>query len=235
MRFILARQERVPLTETNKPKFFYGYVVVAVDVRGAGASYGMREGTFSEPEKDDLYDMTEWLAAQPWCDGNVGMYGGSYLGTAQYWAATTAPPHLKAIFPAVGPFEGYPQAYPGGVFNDKMLAMWQMGNIFLDVLMPAAPVDEDTDGSMLAEAIEEHMGNLDTHLYAKSLPYRDSQSTLPARPGPQSFLEHFLSEVRNSGIPMYHWAGWYDMFPRDQLLWFRNLDNPHLSTLTIIS
>jgi len=220
---VITKLDNYPYLETLVK---HGYVVAAVDMRGTGASYGTRQGPFTQPEIDDLYYMTEWFAAQPWCDGNIGMYGGSYVGTAQYWAATTAPPHLKAIFPEVGPFEGYAQAYPGGVFNDKMLWGWQMGNIFLDVLIPAAPVDEDTDGSMLAEAIEEHKGNLDVYLYAKSLPYRDSESTLPERPGAQTFLEDYLSEVRNSGIPMYHWGGWYDMFAREPLLWFRNVDNP---------
>lgn len=213
---VVTKLDKYPYLETLVR---HGYVVVAVDIRGSGASYGTRQGVFSQQEKDDLYDMTEWFAAQNWCDGNVGMYGGSYLGTGQYWAATIAPPHLKAIFPEVAPFEGYPQAYPGGVFNDKFLGTWQLGNQYLDVLIPAAPVDEDTDGSMLAEALEQHKGNLDVHAYTKSRPYRDDMDLTLS-------LEYYYSEVEDSGIPIYHWGGWYDLFAKSPPLWFHNVDNP---------
>ena len=91
----------------------HGYIVAAVDVRGSGASYGRYKGVYSEAETRDAYEMTEWFAAQPWCDGNVGMYGGSYLGMAQYMAASQAPPHLKAIFPSMAGFDLYSLFYTG--------------------------------------------------------------------------------------------------------------------------
>jgi len=197
----------------------YGYVVAAMDVRGAGASYGTREGAFTDSEKNDLYDMTEWCAAQPWCDGNVGMYGGSYMGIGQYWAATMAPPHLKAIFPAIAGFDGYAQTYPGGVLNDKFMSFWQIGNVYLDVLSPAPPVDEDTDGSMLAEAIEQHKGNLNVYELVKNTPYRDDGDQQGGN------IAYNVGKVKDSGIPIYSWAGWYDLFTLDQTLWYHNLDN----------
>ena len=51
----------------------YGYVLAIVDTRGKGASFGFRRGMQDSTEGRDAYDMTEWFAAQPWCDGNVGM------------------------------------------------------------------------------------------------------------------------------------------------------------------
>ena len=86
----------------GSPEFFAkrGYAVVIQDVRGRFAS----DGDFY-PFKDDGagvlrdgYDTVEWLAAQSWCDGNVGMIGGSYSGSTQYRAALSRPPHLKALF-----------------------------------------------------------------------------------------------------------------------------------------
>ena len=58
----------------------------------------------SKQEAEDGYDLVEWMAAQPWCDGNVGMVGVSYFGTIQLHVAAEQPPHLKAIMPwnAVG-------------------------------------------------------------------------------------------------------------------------------------
>jgi putative CocE/NonD family hydrolase len=62
-----------------------GYAVVAQDVRGRFAS----EGRFFPfvHERQDGYDTLEWLVAQPWCDGNVGMFSQSYVGLTQWQAA----------------------------------------------------------------------------------------------------------------------------------------------------
>ena len=95
----------------------HGYVVAAVDVRGSGASFGKFTGMFNLPETQDAYDITEWLASQPWSNGNVGMYGGSYLGITQYMAASQKPPHLKAIFPEVAVMDLYALLWHGGIFH----------------------------------------------------------------------------------------------------------------------
>ena len=96
----------------------HGYVYAAVGVRGSGASYGRYEGLFSPNETRDAYEIIDWLANQPWSDGNVGMYGGSYLGITQYMAASQQHPALKAIFPNVAVFDMYDLLYPGGVYRD---------------------------------------------------------------------------------------------------------------------
>lgn len=76
-----------------------GYAVVIQDCRGIGDSDGEYYPWRSDAA--DGYDTIEWIAAQPWCDGNVGMYGASNLGSTQWVAAALQPPHLKAISPAV--------------------------------------------------------------------------------------------------------------------------------------
>ena len=78
----------------------HGYVVAAVDTRGGGASFGTQQGFFGREEAGDAYEITEWLAAQPWSDGNIGMYGRSYLGITQYFAASEAPPLSAAAPPS---------------------------------------------------------------------------------------------------------------------------------------
>ena len=57
---------------------FAGYAVVIQDVRGRLASQG--DFVFFHNERDDGYDSVEWCAAQPWSNGRVGMFGGSYVG-----------------------------------------------------------------------------------------------------------------------------------------------------------
>ncbi|MFO0982715.1 MAG: CocE/NonD family hydrolase [Planctomycetota bacterium] len=78
-----------------------GYVVVAEDVRGCFASEG--EWFPIVHETEDGYDTLDWLVAQPWCDGNIGMIGGSYVGWVQWFAAKSGHPSLKAIIPQVSP------------------------------------------------------------------------------------------------------------------------------------
>jgi uncharacterized protein len=78
-----------------------GYAVAFQDCRGRFNS----DGEFFPymHEADDGYDTIEWLAAQPWCDGSVGMLGRSYAGQAQWLAASRSPAHLKAIVPYASP------------------------------------------------------------------------------------------------------------------------------------
>jgi putative CocE/NonD family hydrolase len=82
----------------------HGYVFVLVDVRGRGNS----EGEFDPfaQEAEDGHDVVEWLAAQPWCNGKVAMWGGSYAGYDQWATAKEFPPHLVTIVPAAAAFAG---------------------------------------------------------------------------------------------------------------------------------
>jgi uncharacterized protein len=89
-------------SDTYYPRARYfaqnGYVYALVDVRGRGNS----EGVFVpfENEGRDGHDVVEWLAAQPWCSGKVGMWGGSYAGYDQWATLQNFPPHLSTIVPA---------------------------------------------------------------------------------------------------------------------------------------
>ena len=100
-----------------------GYVYVAQDVRGRYDS----DGDFVpwDNETDDGYDTLEWIGQQPWCDGNVGMTGGSYLGQVQWQAAFTQHPLLKAICPRVmGNNLWDSPHYQGGAFGLGVNAVW---------------------------------------------------------------------------------------------------------------
>lgn len=89
---------REPLYE-HYPEFVdAGYIVAIQDCRGTCASEG-KMNLNGANEHEDGYDAVEFLAAQPFCDGNVGMFGLSYFGFTQIAAAAGAPPHLKAICP----------------------------------------------------------------------------------------------------------------------------------------
>lgn len=82
----------------------HGYAFASVDVRGRGDSTGHFEPYVNEAR--DGYDVVEWLARQPFCDGQVGMWGGSYGGYNQWAMAKEFPPHLKTIVPAAAAHPG---------------------------------------------------------------------------------------------------------------------------------
>jgi putative CocE/NonD family hydrolase len=74
-----------------------GYSFTVVDSRGRGNSEGIFEPFAAEAK--DGHDIVEWLAVQPWCDGQVAMWGGSYGGYDQWLTLRESPPHLKTIVP----------------------------------------------------------------------------------------------------------------------------------------
>src|SRR5438094_4323099 len=82
----------------------HGYAFALVDVRGRGNSGGEFEPFANEPR--DGYDVVEWLAKQPFCDGKVAMWGGSYAGFDQWATAKEFPPHLATIVPAAAAHPG---------------------------------------------------------------------------------------------------------------------------------
>jgi putative CocE/NonD family hydrolase len=82
----------------------HGYAFALVDVRGRGNSAGDFEPFANEPR--DGHDIVEWLATQPFCDGKVAMWGGSYAGFDQWATAKEFPPHLATIVPAAAAHPG---------------------------------------------------------------------------------------------------------------------------------
>src|SRR5215470_438254 len=109
-----------------------GYVVINQDVRGRYASDG--DWYPFVHESDDGYDTIEWAAALPYSDGRIGMYGGSYVGATQMWAAIAHPPHLAGICPVVTAsnyHDGW--TYQGGAFEQWFNESWTTG-LSLDTL-----------------------------------------------------------------------------------------------------
>jgi uncharacterized protein len=91
----------------------HGYPFLAVDARGRGNS----EGDFHpRHESRDGHDVVEWVARQPFCNGKVGMWGGSYSGWAQWATAKERPTALATIVPAASPFRGVDSPFRNNVF-----------------------------------------------------------------------------------------------------------------------
>lgn len=105
------------------------YVVVQLDTRGFFKSEGEKQ-IFSEIEMLDYREVIEWAGTREWSNGNVGLSGVSYLAIAQWYAASTQPPHLKAIVPWEGVSDIYRTwRFPGGIPESTFYVQWQRRNI----------------------------------------------------------------------------------------------------------
>ncbi|MFB9467731.1 CocE/NonD family hydrolase [Streptomyces cinereospinus] len=101
-----------------------GYVCVRIDGRGVGNSPGL-QSPLSTREARDYYDAIEWAGTQPWSNGNVGLWGMSYLAMTQHNVASLRPPHLKAMIALGTDADVYNEAlYGGGLFGEGFWDWW---------------------------------------------------------------------------------------------------------------
>lgn len=155
-------------TEAGDPYFFarHGYVHIIADCRGTGVSEGKYHGWMSKQEAQDGYDLVEWAAAQPWCDGNVGMSGISYFGTVQLVVAAEQPPHLKAIMPWNAVADYYREAtHHGGIFQSFFLYLYTMA-----VAAPAF-ISEALSQGKGERMRKDLLGNKDLQMYPRLYAY----------------------------------------------------------------
>jgi predicted acyl esterase len=119
-----------------------GYAAVRVDSRGSGKSPGQCE-PWSHAEAVDYYDAIEWAAAQPWCNGRVGLNGISYFAINQWFVANLQPPSLKAIIP----WEGFADIYRDALFHGGILCIfmsnWFTAHLLHHLLGRAAQIHPD--------------------------------------------------------------------------------------------
>ncbi|MEJ2726006.1 MAG: CocE/NonD family hydrolase [Deltaproteobacteria bacterium] len=117
--------------EAGDSNFFVrrGYAHVIANVRGTGKSGG-NFVNLGAREAEDSYEIIEWMAGQPWCDGNVGMFGVSNFARAALQAAALNPPHLKTVFAPFGHTDAYrDKAYHGGILSHAFYHRWS-NNVF---------------------------------------------------------------------------------------------------------
>jgi predicted acyl esterase len=210
------RNYRNGLTAANYPGkalelVKYGYVVAVADFRGLYASFGhnagFNRGEWQDWSRFDAYDITEWLAKQPWSSGKIGMWGCSATGGSQMQAMTTAPPSLKAIFPMSCEWDVYGFVAPGGMTPPQGVPTQVMrGGSRAARDKTAVPVDGADGAKLLGEAIAEHDKNLETPGYT---PFRDSVSAdFKNQWWLKSSPHTYESTITASKIAVYTAANW---------------------------
>jgi putative CocE/NonD family hydrolase len=129
--------------------------------------------------------------------------------------------------PDMAMFDLYSFAFPGGVYQDDFMAGWSRLTRRLDEQVPPPPVDEDAAGTLLARARAGHAAN--RYPDQSRVPYRDGRDpesgvAVFLENSPHSYLRDFRSNDARTAA--YVVGGWFDMWPRDSLLWFANLPGP---------
>ncbi|HUG29594.1 MAG TPA: CocE/NonD family hydrolase [Candidatus Limnocylindria bacterium] len=114
----------------------HGYAYCRLDVRGTGSSGGVALDEYTEAETLDGHDTVEWLAAQPWCSGAIGMWGLSYGGFTSIQVAATRPPHLRAIVPIQATDDRYTDDvhYVGGAMTVSELSQYAVSQVAMNAL-----------------------------------------------------------------------------------------------------
>jgi uncharacterized protein len=197
----------------------HGYVVVLQDTRGRYAS----EGEFYpfRNEGRDGFDTVEWAAALPYSDGQVGMFGSSYVGATQMLAAAERPPHLQAIFPVVTGSE----YYEGWTYQSGALMQW-FASTWASILTEDTERRNAASRSRWRDWVEplpvESFRLLDPAPAADLAPYyrdwvqheRNDDYWRPVR-----VKDHF-KEMQVKGL---HGGGWHDLFLKGSIENFRGL------------
>lgn len=199
-----------------------GYAVVVQDVRGRYASEGAWEPMRNE--RDDGYDTVEWTADQDWSDGNVGIYGPSYMGLTAWQAVVADPPHLEAAFPYVtgsNYHEGW--TYTGGAFELGFNLWWITFLLGFDTA-DRLPREQAKEAKRGLARMSFNLEDAVHYLPLVELPgFRNAAVSYW-----QDWLEHptydsyweeidVTAHVDGVTIPVLHATGWYDMFLRGHL------------------
>jgi putative CocE/NonD family hydrolase len=198
----------------------HGYVIVQVARRGQGPSFGRRRGYNDRMEAYDAYDVIDWLAAQPWSNGMIGVYGCSNTGDASMHAVTAGNPHLKAAWAGCFSWEKYDGFLRGGIF-----ANWGTGPTrTVEQDMQSTPVQGDESKTLLRQAAEEHQGAFPLADMWAALPYRDSfAEATQTRFWYEGSVATYLAQLNRSGTAVYVQGGWRDDLRGQGLVTFANL------------
>ena len=223
-----AEGERCPNAAKFRDVFVpRGYALVVVDIRGTGASFGTRDSFRSPREREDSAEIADWIVAQPWSNGLIGATGISYPGAASDFVASTGHKAVRAIAPLFAVWDTWSDHYyPGGIYLNKLAQVYDELMVAMDHdkrdllrkfsyfanpdLQGPQPVDEDPGGTLLREAVKQHLGNFhqpefmgDLRFREEPLPYDPSFSSANISP-------YSVCHLIPKDVAIYAVSGWMD-------------------------
>lgn len=222
--------DAIPNPNTGKFSDYFvprGYAVVVIDVRGTGASFGMRDGFRSPAERVDSAEIADWVIAQDWSNGILGATGISYLGAACDFLASTGHPAVKAIAPLFSVWDTYTDNYfPGGMQCTSLTQIYDtlMKGLDLDQrhylkdfkyyahpdYQGPQPVDDDADGTLVKAAVAEHQGNFRQTEFMADLSYREEGLPYDRSYSSASISPYAYCEGTREDVAILSMSGWMD-------------------------
>jgi putative CocE/NonD family hydrolase len=181
-----------------------GFAMVVQDCRGKGNSEGVWDPFRYDPE--DGFDTQEWIGQQPWCNGEIGTSGGSYLGWTQWASAANASRYLKTMAPVV-PFGNVFDdiAYSGGAFQLALLMGW--GTAVGGVQLSPEKLQEAYRYLPLRNFGDQ---------FEKKIPYLNDwiQHSTYDDYWKKRGIDHHYRDIK---VPVFNIGGWYDIFAKDTI------------------
>jgi len=180
-----------------------GYIFVAQDVRGKWNSEGEWYSCYSSKgvknEANDGYDTIDYVAKQPWCNGNIGMFGVSYYGSTQWAVAPLNHPNLKCIAPGTTATDIYGiKIYNNGAFCMQTMGEWEY-----------TMNSRKNNNSLRLNPWHLPLITMDDETGVTCDCYKD-WIRHPSRDSYWDQISH--SKYDQIKIPVLHWGGWYDVY-----------------------
>jgi putative CocE/NonD family hydrolase len=173
----------------------HGYAQINTDVRGSGASGGAL-CLLCDREQQDVYDVVEWVAHQPWSNGHVALQGYSYSAITALLGAAKQPPHLDAVVVGHPPTDPYRDVvWQNGMFNQGFVYQWFAGQTAAQ-FRSLGPQQQILDRAQQEFAFETRLAPLYGPLYEE---------------------RSVLAKMDKITVPVYVYTGWNDNYSRGDL------------------
>lgn len=204
------------------------YILAKVDVRGTGASYGIRTGEYTPTEVKDAYHVVDWMVKQDWSDGNIGAFGGSYSGTTAELLCATGHMAIKAVVIGWSDFNVFESPIrPYGMLATGFISQWSQMVNWMDQNSSenlGASVRRVTE-FVPTEAIKEHSNNPIVLESATKARFRDSK--FAEFTYEESDPLFWKKEIQESKVPMLVLTSWLDAGTAEgSLLRLEHFTNP---------
>jgi putative CocE/NonD family hydrolase len=225
----------------------HGYAMVAVDVRGTGASFGTWPYPWAPDSIEDARQIVDWIVAQPWSNGLVGAHGISYLGTTAELLMALEHPAVKAVIPQFNHPDAYLDiAFPGGIFDWRFIKDWGHFDEILDrnelpeefgvaarlLVRGVKPVDDDRDRSLLRAAVTEHAANGSAYALASRVECRDDRTEEGGVSFDELAVHRYRAAVARAETVSCGWASWLDAGTADAAIRrFVTFDNAQMAVI----
>lgn len=201
-----------------------GYAFVVQNVRGTYTSDG--EFDIQRQEKNDGYDSVEWVAAQEWSNGNVGIKGASYIGVTTWQAAISAPPSLKAASIAISGEDYHREwTYDQGIPHHSLNISWLEGSFTPDQIIRQETA-KGTSEEIITQMIADRQVLAFTKMWSDwvwQLPLTSFTELDGLHSTYQTWLEHpdydeywqemdIGANIEQVNFPVLILGAWYDLF-----------------------